>query len=65
MVKHSYFCDICGKEISVSERTVIAPTIGWSIAINLDACTECISKINKAIDDKIYELSKGKVVIER
>ena len=65
MVKHIYTCDICGKEISNSERKVIVPTIGYGECEHLDACNECISEINKAIDAKISELSNGAVVIER
>ncbi len=63
MIKTSYFCDICGKEISPQEADSI------SLEINLDGyrpsdkynfvhtCLECREKISHAIDSIIDTLT--------
>lgn len=66
MVKKTYFCDICGKEVEQENNLcIIAPTVCTSTSSVLQSCWDCIRAINKAIDEKVLELSHGNVEIER
>ena len=66
MVKKTYFCDICGKEVEQgSDLCTIDPTVGTRTTVELQSCWDCIGTINKAIDETILELSHGNLIIER
>lgn len=66
MVKKQYFCDICGKEVEEAlDLCAVSPTISIPTTKCFDSCHDCIREMNKAIDEKISELSHGNLTIGR
>ena len=65
MEKTSYFCDICGAEVSGVDRTVIRPSFWYPPAENIDVCLKCLSALNKAVKEQISLLqSESKINID-
>lgn len=71
MVKQTYFCDVCGKQ--VEDKFCLFP-IKYSVqpcdfacskVAMEEVCQECLGAFNKAIDAVVKERSGGKYIVNR